>query len=143
MVTLVHKGYFLKNILPLLQVSAGKLTEAHSLFGLSTPNNEVMQVSKYFEADVTILGFKIPPVGFLVVKDPNALLEPQHSTQLLGVIGYNLIQLGCEEFERVQWFDAFRGILLPSKCSPCSFCPNVFFLSSRETAGMNSNQRAS
>ena len=102
MVTLVHKGYFLKNILPLLQGSAGKLTEAHSLFGLSTPNNEVMLVSKYFEADVTILGFKIPPVRFLVVKDPITLLEPQHSTQLLGVIGYNLIQLGCEEFERVQ-----------------------------------------
>ena len=39
-----------------------------------------MLVSKYFEAGITILGFKIPRIGFLVVKDPNTLLEPQHST---------------------------------------------------------------
>ena len=103
MITLVHKGYFLKNILPLLQGSAGKLTEAHSLFQLSAANNEVMLVSKYFEPDITILGFKIPWVGFLVVKDPNTLLEPQHSTQLLGVIGCNLIWLGCEEFGESTW----------------------------------------
>ena len=45
-------------------------------------------------------------VGFLVVKDPNALLEPQHSTQLPGVIGCNLIWLGCDEFGRVHEFDA-------------------------------------
>ena len=57
-----------------------------------------MPVSKYFEADVTLLGFRIPQVGFLVVKDPNVLLEPQYSTQLPGVIGCNLIWLGCEEF---------------------------------------------
>ena len=127
MVTLVRKGYFLKNILPLLQGSAGKLTEAHSLFGLSTPNNEVMLVSKYFEADVTILGFKIPPVGFLVVKDPNTLLEPQHSTQLLGVIGYNLIQLGCEEFERVQWFDTFKEFCCPANVHPVVFAQMCSF----------------
>ena len=43
-----------------------------------------MLVLKYFEADVNLLGFKIPHVGFLVVKDPNTLFEPQHNTQLLG-----------------------------------------------------------
>ena len=107
MVTLVCKEYFLKNILPLLQNSSGELAEAHSLFWLSTANNEVMPVSKYFEADVTILGVKIPWVGLLVVKDPNTLLEPQHSTQILGVIRCNLIQLGCKELERVHGFDAF------------------------------------
>ena len=108
MVTLICEGYFIKNILPLLQSSAGELTEAHSLFWLSAANNEVMLVSKYLEGDVTILGFKIPQVGFLVVKDPNTLLEPQHSTQLLGVIGCNLIQLGCEEFRRVHGFDSIK-----------------------------------
>ena len=55
---------------------------------------------KYFEADVSVLGFQIPRVGFLVVKDPNVLLKPQHNTQLPGVIGCKLIRLGCEEFER-------------------------------------------
>ena len=87
MVTLICEGYFTKNILPLLNKSPGKLTEAHSMFQLSATNNEVMPVLKYFEADVTLLGFRIPWVGFLVVKDPNVLLEPQHSIQLLGSLG--------------------------------------------------------
>ena len=67
MVTLVCKGYFTQNILPLLQGLAGNLTKAHLLFQLSTSNNQIMPVSKYFEADVTLLGFPIPRVGFLVV----------------------------------------------------------------------------
>ena len=94
MVTLIREGYFIKNIQPLLSKSSSKLAKAHSMFRLSAANNEIMPVSKYFEADVTLLGFRIPRVGFLVVKDPNALLEPQYSTQLPGVIGCNLIQLG-------------------------------------------------
>ena len=77
---LICEGYFKKNTLPLLNKSTGNLTEAHSLFWLSTTNKEVMSVSKYFEADVTLLGFTVLHVGFLVVKDPNTLLEPQHNT---------------------------------------------------------------
>ena len=75
MVTLIHEEYFTKNILQLLNKSPGELTVAHSLFQLSAANNEVMPVSKYFEADVTLLGFRILWVEFLVVKDPNVLLE--------------------------------------------------------------------
>ena len=67
-----------------------------------------MPVSKYFEADVTLLGFRIPQAGFLVVKDLNVLLEPQHNTQLPGVIGCNLIRLGCDEFGRSFGLEAFE-----------------------------------
>ena len=56
-----------------------------------------MLVSRYFEADIKLLGFSVPCVGFLIVKDPNTLLKLQCSTQLLGVIGCNLICLGYEE----------------------------------------------
>ena len=55
--TLIRKGYFTKNIQPLLNKSSSKLSEAHTMFRLSTANNEIMPVSKYFEADVTLLGF--------------------------------------------------------------------------------------
>ena len=113
MVTLICEGYFTKNILAILKRSAGDLTEAHSSFQLLAANNEVMPVSKYFEADVTLLGFTIPHVGFLVVKDPNTLLEPQHSTQLPGVIRCNLICLGCEEFGKVYGFEAFGEFRCP------------------------------
>ena len=108
MVMLIHEGYFTKNILPLLQSPAGNLTEAHFLFWLSATSNEVLPVSKYFEADITILDFRVLQVGFLVVKDPNTLLESQHSTQSLGVIRCNLIWLGCEEFRRAYGFDTFE-----------------------------------
>ena len=108
MVTLIQEGYFKKNILPLLKSFQGELTEAHSLFRLSASNNGVMPVLRYFEADINLLGFSVPHVGFLIVKDPNTLLEPQHSTQLLGVIGCNLIHLGCEEFGRVYSFKPFE-----------------------------------
>ena len=118
---LICEEYFTKNILPLLQKPAGDLTEAHSLFRLSATNNEVMPVSKYFEANFAILCFKVFWVGFLVVKDPNALLEPQHSTQLPGVIRCNLIWLGCDEFGRVHGFDAFEEF-----CCPTSIHPVVF-----------------
>ena len=119
--TLIREGYFVKNIQPLLNKSSSKLAEAHSMFRLSAANNEIMPVSKYFEADVTLLGFRIPQVGFLVVKDPNALLEPQHSTQLPGVIGCNLIWLGCEEFGRSYGFDAFEEFRCPEGVHPVVF----------------------
>ena len=77
MVMLIHKNYFNEYILPLLHGTVEELTEAHSLFQLSAANNQDMPVSKYFEADISILGFSIPSVGFLVVKDPNTILESQ------------------------------------------------------------------
>ena len=82
MVMLICEAYFNKYILPLLCGSADELAEAHSLFRLSAANNQDMPVLKYFEADVSILGFRIPSVAFLVVKDPNTVLEPQYSTQM-------------------------------------------------------------
>ena len=73
MVTLIWEGYFEKNILPLLKSSSGELSEAHSLFKLSAANNSTILVSRYLEADIKLLGFPVPRVGFLVVRDPNTL----------------------------------------------------------------------
>ena len=60
-------------------------------------------------------------MGFLVVKDPNVLLEPQHSTQLPGVIGCNLIWLGCEEFGRSYGFGVFEEFHCPDGVHPVVF----------------------
>ena len=121
MVTLIWEGYFEKNILPLLKASLGELSEAHLLFKLSAANNSAMSVLRYFEADIKLLGFPVPQVGFLVVRDPNKLLEPQHSTQLLGVIGCNLIQLGCKEFGRIHGFEPLENFHCPSSIHPVLF----------------------
>ena len=99
----------------------GELSEAHSLFKLSATNNGVMPVSRYFEADINFLGFRVPKVGFLVVKDPNTLLEPQHATQLPGVIGCNLKCLRCKEFSKVHGFKCFKNFQCPSSVHPVVF----------------------
>ena len=54
-------------------------------------NNGIMPVSQYFKADINLLGFTVPKVGFLVVKDPNSLLTPPYTTQLPGVVECNHI----------------------------------------------------
>ena len=121
MVTLICEAYFNKHILPLLHGTAEKLAEAHSLFCLSATNNQEMPVTKYFEADVSILGFRIPSVGFLVVKDPSTVLESQYSARTPGVIGCNMIQLGYEEFGKVFGFDAFENFWCPKEVHPLIF----------------------
>ena len=121
MVTLICKAYFNKNILPLLHGTAEELAEAHLLFRLSATNNQDMPVSRYFEADISILGFRIPSVGFLVVKDPNTVLESQYSARTPGVIGCNLIWLGYEEFGKVYGFGAFETFMCPKEVHPLIF----------------------
>ena len=108
----------------------GELSEAHSLFKLlAAANNGVMPVSRYFEADINLLGFRVPKVGFLVVKDPNTLLEPQHSTQLPGIIGSNLIHLGCEEFGKLHGFECFKNFHCPPSVHPVVFSQFCTFFS--------------
>ena len=116
----------MKYILPKLQNSQ-ELSQAHSLFRLSAANNGVMPVSHYFEADVNLLGFTVPRVGFLVVKDPNSLLTPPYTTQLPGVVGCNLIQLGCEEFGRVYGFHDFVSLLVQKQYIQLCFHSFVHF----------------
>ena len=84
-------------------------------------NNGAMPVSKYFEADINLLGFRVLKVGFLVVKDSNTLLEPQHAMQLPGVIGCNLIGLGCEEFGKQYGFECFENFQCPLSVHPVVF----------------------
>ena len=121
MVTLIHEAYFNKYILPLLHGMVEELAEAHSLFRLLATNNQEMPVTKYFEANVSILGFRIPSVGFLVVKDPSTVLESQYSARMPGVIGCNLIWLGYKEFGKVFGFDAFENFRCPKEVHPLIF----------------------
>ena len=110
----------MKYILPKLQNSQ-ELSQAHSLFRLSAANNGVMPVLCYFEADVNLLGFTVPRVGFLVIKDPNSLLTPPYTTQLLGVVGCNLIWLGCKECGKVYGFHHFDKFTCPETVHPVVF----------------------
>ena len=120
-VILICEGNFTKNILPLLHGLASDLTEAHSFFGYPLLTAKSCH-SRYFEADVTLLGFTIPHVGFLVVQDPKTCLEPKHR-----FIGCNLIQLGCEKFGKVYGFDAFKTFHCPDSVHPLVFAQMCSF----------------
>ena len=143
MVILIHMNYFNKYILPLLHSTADELTEAHYLFWLSTTNNQVLPVLKYFEADISLLGFNVPSVGYLVVKDPNAVLEPQHSTQPPGVIRCNLIWLGCKEFRKAYGFEAFENFRCPDKVHPLVFAQMCTLYHQGKTQSQSSSSTSS
>ena len=113
MVTLIWEGYF-ENILPILKSAPGEFSEAHSLFRLSAINNGSMPVLRYFEADIQLLSFEVLCIGFLVVEDPN-------TTQLPGVIGCNLVCLGCEEFGKQCGFNWFENFNCPASVHPVVF----------------------
>ena len=91
------------------------------MFRLSAANNGIVPVLHYFEVDVNLLVFTVPRVGFLVVKDANSLLTPPYTTQLPGVVGCNLIWLGCEEFGRVHGFQHFDRCTCPETVHPVVF----------------------
>ena len=56
-----------------------------------------------------------------MVRDPNKLLEPQHSIQLPGVVGCNLIWLGCEEFGRIHGFEPLEKFQCLNNIHPMVF----------------------
>ena len=107
------------------------------MFKLSKANNSMIPVSRYFEADIKLLGFSVPHIGFLIVKDPNTLLKPQHSTQLPEFIGCNLIHLGCKEFGRVYGFELFNKFQCPQGIHPIVFTQLFFILPLGKAPGSN------
>ena len=110
-----------------LCLNPGELSEAHLLFRLSVANNGVMLILRYFKADKQLVGFSVPHVGFLIVRDPNSLLEPQCSTQLSGIVGCNLICLGCEEFGRIYCFKLFEKFNCSQEVHPVVFVQLCLF----------------
>ena len=56
-----------------------------------------------------------------MVKNPNTILETQHSIQLLGVIRCNLIWLEYKEFGKVYGFEAFETFTCPDEVHPLVF----------------------
>ena len=115
MVMLIHaKPISINTSCLYCMVRQKKLAEAHSCcFSYLLPIIRTCQFRSISMLTFPFSGFSIPSVGFLVVKDPNSVLEPQPSTQLLGVIRCNLIRLGCEEFGKVFGFEAFETFKCP------------------------------
>ena len=140
-VTLVCEPFFYKYIEPIVTSPSGDKANAHNLFKLSGMEQGQLPVSRYFELDVELLGFKVPKVGFLVIKDPNTVLSPDKPTSLPCVIGSNLIQLGLEEFVKQHSISAIQSLTKPAEVHPlvfAQFC--VYYYEELEKLKMASDQ---
>ena len=71
----------------------GKKVDAHVLFNLTLVNHGQLPIKMNVELDVNFLELKVPNVGFLILEEPNRILEREHHTEHPGIIGWNLICL--------------------------------------------------
>ena len=55
-------------------------------------------MKKYIELDINFMGLKVPKVGFLIINEPNRVLDKKHQTKLPGIIGWNMIWLAYKVF---------------------------------------------
>ena len=76
----------------------GEKLDAHILFNLTVANDGQIPVKKYVELDINFLGLKVPNVGFLILEEPNRVLDKKHQTKLPGIVGWKLIQTTYEAF---------------------------------------------
>ena len=76
----------------------GEKSDAHIFLNLTAANDGQLPMKKYIELDVNFMGLKMPNVGFLIIDEPNKVLERKHNTKLPGIIGWNMIWLTYEGF---------------------------------------------
>ena len=133
-VTLMNESFFRSQLASSITPMAGDKVNAHQLFNLKGVEDGHVPLSKYFEMDVEIRGFKIPQVGFLVEKDNAPLLDSKgKSSKLPAIAGCNLIRLGMEEFIRIYSHTPFELFECPKDFDPLlfsTFC--VYFYTERE-----------
>ena len=55
------------------------------------------------------MGLKVPNVGFLIINEPNKVLEKKHHTKLPGIIGWNLIWLMFKVFTNKYGEESFKS----------------------------------
>ena len=65
----------------------GEKSDAHTFFNLTATNDGQLPVKKYIELDVNFMGLKVPNVGFLIIDEPNRVLDKKHHTNLPEIIG--------------------------------------------------------
>ena len=90
-VSLIQYSYFKEHLLPKSEAPTGEKSDAHILFNLTAANDGKLPMKKYVEIDVNFLGLKVANVGFLIIDEPNRVLDKKHQTKLLGIIGWNMI----------------------------------------------------
>ena len=80
-----HQSYFKEHLLPRIKTPMDENADAHVLFNLMMANDGQLPMNTYIESDINIWGLKGPNVGFLILGEPNRVLERKHHTKLPGI----------------------------------------------------------
>ncbi|MEE8208622.1 MAG: reverse transcriptase family protein, partial [Nitrosomonadaceae bacterium] len=121
-VTLLRESYFREYILPLVEYPKGEKSMAHELFNITGISEASITALNYFEIDFEFLGLKVPKVGCLIIPDFRRFLpEKDRGTKLAGVVGWNLIRLGFDEFVKQHGLKAFEESTCPQGVNPLLF----------------------
>ena len=79
-VSLIQYSHFKEHLLPKIETSIGEKSDANILFNLTAANDGQLPVKKYIELDVNFMGLKVPNVGFLIIDEPNRVLDKKHQS---------------------------------------------------------------
>ena len=80
-ISLIHYSHFKEHLLPKIEDPMGEKSEAHILFNLTVANDGQLPMKKYTELDVNFWGLKVLNVGFLIIDEPNRVLDKKTSDQ--------------------------------------------------------------
>ena len=90
-------------------------------FDLTNVNGGAIPLSRYVILDVEFLGLQVSRVRFLIIQNPNEVLDPEHKTRLPGIVGWNLVKLLYQEFLKKYNIDVFEDFECPDGVNPLLF----------------------
>ena len=93
MVSLMWQDHFNQYFRLQLGPAEGLVADTHHLFNLTSASGGAIPLSRYVKLDVEFLGLQVPRVRFLIMQNPNKVLDPDHKTRLPRIVGWNLVKL--------------------------------------------------
>ena len=100
MVSLMQQDHFNRYFSLQLRPAEGSVADTHHMFNLKSASGGAIPLSRYVELDMKCLGLQLPGVRFLIIWNPNRVLDPEYKTRLPRIMGWNLVRLAYQEFLR-------------------------------------------
>ena len=102
-ISLIHQIYFKEHLLPRIETPMVEKADVRALFNLTVANNWQLCVKMYIEMYINFWGVKVPNVCFLILEEPNSVLDKKHHTGLPDIIGWNMVQPVSQIFMEKMW----------------------------------------
>ena len=81
-VSLICHTYYKELLLPEIETPMGEKADAHIIFNLTVASDGQLPMKTYIELHINFFGLKVSNVGFLILKEPNRVLDRKHQTKL-------------------------------------------------------------